>query len=78
MTPDWWERALCRELDPEIFFPEQRGGIVRDVEYAKSFCRVCLVRQDCLDYALSVDDRFGIFGGLTHEERKQLRTEKAA
>jgi WhiB family redox-sensing transcriptional regulator len=65
----WQERALCSQTDPEAFFPE-KGGSTRD---AKKVCLVCEVRQDCLEYALSNDERFGIWGGLSERERRRMK-----
>ena len=70
-NPDlsWQERALCAQTDPEAFFPE-KGGSTRD---AKKVCGACNVRSQCLEYALSNDERFGIWGGLSERERRRLR-----
>lgn len=65
----WQERALCAQTDPEAFFPE-KGGSTRE---AKRVCLGCDVRNECLDYALSADERFGIWGGLSERERRRLR-----
>lgn len=65
----WQVDALCAQTDPEAFFPE-KGGSTRD---AKKVCGACTVRQECLDYALSNDERFGIWGGLSERERRKLR-----
>jgi WhiB family redox-sensing transcriptional regulator len=65
----WQERALCAETDPEAFFPE-KGGSTRE---AKKICTGCEVRAECLEYALSNDERFGIWGGLSERERRRLR-----
>ena len=67
--PDWQERALCAQTDPEAFFPE-KGGSTRE---AKRICSGCDVRAECLDYALANDERFGIWGGLSERERRRLR-----
>ena len=67
--PDWQERALCAQTDPEAFFPE-KGGSTRE---AKRICSGCEVRAECLDYALAHDERFGIWGGLSERERRRLR-----
>jgi WhiB family redox-sensing transcriptional regulator len=68
-VPDWQERALCAQTDPEAFFPE-KGGSTRE---AKRICAGCEVRAECLDYALAQDERFGIWGGLSERERRRLR-----
>ena len=65
----WQERALCAQTDPEAFFPE-KGGSTRE---AKRVCLSCDVRQECLEYALAHDERFGIWGGLTESNRRPIR-----
>jgi WhiB family redox-sensing transcriptional regulator len=67
----WHERALCSQTDPEAFFPE-KGGSTRE---AKKICVGCEVRDECLEYALENDERFGIWGGLSERERRRLRRE---
>jgi len=68
-APPWQERALCSQTDPEAFFPE-KGGSTRS---AKRICGRCDVQADCLDYALDHDEKFGIWGGLSAPERRQLK-----
>ncbi|WP_282958973.1 WhiB family transcriptional regulator [Phycicoccus avicenniae] len=65
----WQERSLCAQTDPEAFFPE-KGGSTRE---AKKVCVSCEVRAECLEYALSNDERFGIWGGLSERERRKLK-----
>jgi WhiB family redox-sensing transcriptional regulator len=65
----WQERALCAQTDPEAFFPE-KGGSTRE---AKRICVGCEVKQECLEYALMQDERFGIWGGLSERERRRLK-----
>ena len=65
----WQERALCAQTDPEAFFPE-KGGSTRE---AKKVCLSCEVRVECLEYALTQDERFGIWGGLSERERRRLK-----
>jgi WhiB family redox-sensing transcriptional regulator len=67
--PDWTERALCAQTDPEAFFPE-KGGSTRE---AKQICSGCEVRVECLEFALHNDERFGIWGGLSERERRRVR-----
>ena len=66
---DWQERALCAQTDPEAFFPE-KGGSTRE---AKRICQGCEVKDECLEYALEHDERFGIWGGLSERERRKLK-----
>ena len=65
----WQDRALCGQVDPEIFFVD-KGGSTRD---AKRVCQGCEVRDACLEYALANDERFGIWGGLSERERRRLK-----
>lgn len=66
---DWQEQALCAQTDPEAFFPE-KGGSTRE---AKRICQACGVRDECLEFALEHDERFGIWGGLSERERRRLK-----
>ncbi|HKS44741.1 MAG TPA: WhiB family transcriptional regulator [Amycolatopsis sp.] len=67
--PEWQDRALCAQTDPEAFFPE-KGGSTRE---AKRICQGCEVKAECLEYALAHDERFGIWGGLSERERRKLK-----
>lgn len=64
----WHEDALCAEVDAEMFFPE-KGGSTKE---AKGICGDCLVRAECLEYALDVGERFGIWGMTSERERRRL------
>jgi hypothetical protein len=64
----WQERALCSQTDPELFFPD-KGQSPR---HAKTICRQCDVRLECLDYALRNNERFGVWGGTTDYQRSRL------
>lgn len=65
----WQAFALCAYVDPDVFFPE-KGGSSRE---AKRICAMCTVRQECLEYALANDERFGIWGGLSERERRRWK-----
>ena len=69
----WQERANCLGVDPDLFFPE-RGASTRE---AKSVCRGCEVRLECLEYALAQGEKFGIWGGLSERERRRVRRQRA-
>ena len=66
---DWQSRANCMGVDPDLFFPE-RGASTRE---AKEVCRGCVVRENCLEYALANGEKFGIWGGLSERERRRVR-----
>lgn len=71
---DWRQRAACRDLDPELFFPvSEKGPGARQADRAKAVCARCPVRAACLEYALDNALDHGIFGGTTETERRTLR-----
>jgi WhiB family redox-sensing transcriptional regulator len=65
----WRDDALCRETDPEAFYPD-RGESAQE---ALSVCRRCPVTAECLAFALAHDERFGVWGGTTEADRQRLR-----
>jgi WhiB family redox-sensing transcriptional regulator len=67
--PNWQERGLCAQTDPEAFYPEMGGS----PKNAKKVCLGCDVRGECLQYALANDERFGVWGGLSERERHKLK-----
>ncbi len=70
---NWQDEANCLGVDPDLFFPE-RGASTRE---AKEICRGCVVRLECLKYALTNGEKFGIWGGLSERERRRLRRQRA-
>ena len=71
--PSWHDEANCLGVDPDLFFPE-RGASTKE---AKEVCRGCVVREDCLEYALANGEKFGIWGGLSERERRRVRRSRA-
>jgi WhiB family transcriptional regulator, redox-sensing transcriptional regulator len=69
----WQMLSNCLGVDPDLFFPE-RGASTKD---AKAVCQGCVVREDCLEYALTNREKFGIWGGLSERERRRIRRERA-
>jgi WhiB family transcriptional regulator, redox-sensing transcriptional regulator len=70
----WQDRALCAQADPEAWFPD-RGGSTRE---PKAVCRRCPVRAQCLDYALENGERYGVWGGLSEQQRRPLLAAREA
>jgi WhiB family redox-sensing transcriptional regulator len=69
----WQDYANCLGVDPDLFFPE-RGASTRE---AKEVCRGCIVRGQCLEYALVHSEKFGIWGGMSERERRRIRRQRA-
>jgi WhiB family redox-sensing transcriptional regulator len=72
---DWQEAAACRGLDSEVFFhPEnERGPLRRHREQnAKRVCAKCPVQRTCLAWALHTREPYGVWGGLSTDERERL------
>lgn len=71
---DWRARAVCRDLDPEIFFPVGDPADPFDARNAPALaaCARCPVRAQCLDDALARVE-FGVMGGATAEQRAELK-----
>lgn len=67
-VPRFRGRALCAEVDPELHFPD-KGGSSRA---AKRVCGDCEVRAECLTWALTHGEKYGIWGGLSENERRRL------
>lgn len=64
----WAAHGACTGADPELFFPEPGD----DAREARSLCRVCPVRTDCLAHALATNQRFGIWGGRSASQRQRI------
>lgn len=71
---EWTAQALCAQVDPELFFPALGANGVA----AKRVCMKCPVRIECLQEALERDEEYGIFGGLSRNQRAKLRRERVA
>ncbi len=73
LDTSWQDLANCLGVDPDLFFPE-RGASTRE---AKEVCRGCVVRPDCLEFALANGEKFGIWGGMSERERRRIRRRRA-
>jgi WhiB family redox-sensing transcriptional regulator len=70
----WRTQAICRDTDPELFFPVGTTGIaLTQIDRAKEVCGQCPVQVQCLDYALETNQDSGIWGGTSEEERRDIR-----
>jgi WhiB family redox-sensing transcriptional regulator len=68
----WRSARACINVNTLTFFPRNRKQRL----HALGFCGICLVRGDCLKYALDNSIEFGIYGGKTEDERKIILRQK--
>ncbi len=78
----WQTAALCRGNHSYLFFPpstvERKDERERRESKAKAICMVCPVKGDCLDFAMKIKEPYGIWGGLTEADRRQVLAREAA
>ena len=77
ISEDWnWQLdATCRGMDVEIFFHpanERKHQKQRRIDRAKAICRDCPVVEECRQQALRTREPYGIWGGLSEEERAEI------
>jgi WhiB family redox-sensing transcriptional regulator len=65
----WTRDAACADADPDLFFPADSRSPALE---AKELCAKCRVRSDCLEYSLAAGEEFGVWGGLTEKERRNV------
>lgn len=66
---------LQENVDETLFFhPEGERGPARAAREAaaKAICEGCPVKQQCLDHSLRTREPYGVWGGLSENEREQL------
>jgi WhiB family transcriptional regulator, redox-sensing transcriptional regulator len=68
-VPGWQDRAGCIGADPDLFFPITP----HDETAAKAICAWCPVRAGCRAFADEHAIGYGIWGGLTEDERRRER-----
>ena len=72
---EWQLRGSCRDVDPGLFFhlDGDRGASRRLREAAaKAVCAECPVLSECRAHALAVREPYGIWGGLSEDDREML------
>ncbi len=75
---DWRHHAACRGVDPELFFPiGNTGPSALQIEDAKAVCRRCDVVDQCLEWAVDNGIPYGVWGGMSEDERRALRGKAA-
>ncbi|MCL2091296.1 MAG: WhiB family transcriptional regulator [Micrococcales bacterium] len=72
---EWQFEGACRSADPTLFFhPEGERGAARQrrAEAAKAVCATCSVLDQCREQSLKVREPYGVWGGLSEDERYEL------
>lgn len=70
---EWQHRGLCRSINPETFFhPEGERGPSRRRrdQRAIAICEQCPVIKECAEHALRVREPYGVWGGMTEDDRE--------
>lgn len=65
---EWRERGACKDHNPGMWFPEQ--GDSRTVRKAQAICAECPVKAECLEWALTLPERYGVWGGTSERQRR--------
>lgn len=74
-SSDFKRYGNCQTVPVDNFFP-LRAETLKTVE-AKKVCSGCIVREECLDYALAPPyERHGVWGGLSERERRRIRRQR--
>lgn len=72
---EWQLHGACRGMDSAYFFhPDGERGLTRQLraDRAKAICQRCPVIQECRRHALAVREPYGIWGGMTEDERRVM------
>jgi len=78
---DWQVQAACRGKDTANFYhPENERGPsrARRERQAKAICAQCPVTENCLRWALAAREPYGVWGGLSVDERESLLSRSQA
>lgn len=71
---DWRTQGACRDEDPDLFYPTGNGGrALWQTEQAKRVCRHCPVLERCREGVLERKEPFGVWGGMSEQERNGIR-----
>jgi WhiB family redox-sensing transcriptional regulator len=66
----------CQVTDPEMWFADK--GDPTTSAKAKKLCKTCPVINECLTYALKAPEMYGVWGGLSAQERLRIRVKHGA
>lgn len=69
----WQDDAACASTDVEAFYFDAWEKRPAELTLLKRMCAHCPVQDACLQYALQTNEQYGVWGGLTPDERRLLR-----
>ncbi|MGH8901216.1 MAG: WhiB family transcriptional regulator [Egibacteraceae bacterium] len=73
----WRDKAACRDMDVEFFFPQgTAGAALEQANQAKAVCAGCPVVDACLEWALETNQDAGVWGAKTEDERRTIRRQQ--
>ena len=71
----WRNQAVCRDTDPELFFPiGTTGQALLQIDRAKEVCCECPVKVNCLDFAIATNQDSGVWGGTSDRKSTRLNS----
>ena len=76
---EWQFEGACRETGSESFYhPDGERGAARRLRdaAAKEICTGCPVMLACREHALAIREPFGVWGGMTEDERQAALAER--
>lgn len=69
VTHGWEDQAACQGMETEWFYPD-RGESHHE---QRTVCELCPVRRECLTVAVERREKFGVWGGTSERQRRDLR-----
>lgn len=77
----WHESAACKGKPIELFYGtdgEDHAQRMERERVAVALCGGCIVRKQCEAHALSVPEKYGVWGGTTEASRSAERSKMPA
>lgn len=71
VAADWRSQAACVGFQGLFFANGDLDSTA--TRRAKEICGGCPVSTECLEFALETNQRAGVWGGATEDERRSLR-----
>ena len=82
---NWQKYALCRGLDPQLFYGEDYGQVTQAIKicngtparHRRPGIPGCPVKEQCLEWALLNGER-GVWAGTSENQRRRMRPKNFA